>query len=56
MPLKEIAAIFLFLTLVIAFGHLWYSVVESVLGKIKKLFVSPKETVWHPFPTDKKDD
>ena len=45
----EIGAVILFLMAVCIFGHIWFCLVESVMEKIKSLFVSRKEPeCWHP--------
>ena len=50
---KEIGIIFLLLLGVVIFGNLWFHFVESVLGKIKSLFLRrQKPPAWHPPPED----
>ena len=56
MSLKEIGAILLFLLAIVIFGNLWFSFVESLLAKIKKLFSRRREPpAWHTLPSNEKE-
>ena len=56
MSLKEIGAILLFLLAIVIFGNLWFSFVESLLAKIKKLFSRRQEPpAWHTLPSDEEE-
>ena len=48
--------IFLFLLAMVIIGNLWFHFVESVLGRIKRLFSRRKDPpAWHPLPPDKEE-
>ena len=56
MPLGEVGAFLLFLVVIFVFGNLWFHFVESVLGRIKRLFSRRKDPpAWHPLPPDKEE-
>ena len=57
MSLGEIGAILLFLVVVLVFGNLWFHLVESVLGRIKRLLIRRSTPpAWHPLPTEQEDN
>ena len=51
--IKEIGILFLLLLVVVIFGNIWFNFVESILGRIIRIFTRGKEPAWHPFPDDK---
>ena len=51
--IKEIGILFLLFLVVVIFGNIWFNFVESILGRIKRIFTRGKEPAWHPFPDDK---
>ena len=50
MPLREIGALLLVLTVVFAVGNLWFHLVEWVLSRITGLFAPKDPPPWHPLP------
>ena len=55
MPLGEIGAFFLVVVVVFIFGNLWFHFVESILNRLKRLFIRPKDTPWHPLPPEQEE-
>ena len=55
MPLKQVGAILLILLLVVVCGNLWFHFVESILNRLKRLFIRPKDTPWHPLPPEQEE-
>ena len=54
MPFGEILAAVVFLIAIVIFGNIWYSVVDSILEKIKyKLFGKNENTAWHTLDEEK---
>ena len=52
MPWGEIGAVLLVLVAVFIVGRLWFSIVEGVLGGVRRLFSRNKEPcAWHPLPS-----
>ena len=57
MSLGAIGAFLIVLVVIFAFGHLWFHLVEGVLGWIKGLFTRRKDPpAWHPLPPEEQDD
>ena len=57
MSLGAISAFLLVLVGVFIFGTLWFHLIESLLGRIKRLFTrSGDGDAWHSLPTDQADD
>ena len=52
MYIKEIGVFLLVLVFIVIFGNIWFNFVESILGRIKRIFTRGKEPAWHPFPDD----
>lgn len=56
MPLKEIGALLLALVVIWMLGHLWFHLVERLLGRIKGLFSRRSDPpAWHPLPPEQED-
>lgn len=56
MPWGQIGAVLLVLVVVFVVGHLWFHIVEGVLGGLKRLFCRKKEPpTWHTLPPDLDD-
>ena len=54
MPFGEILAVVGFLIVIVIFGNIWYSIVDSILEKIKyKLFGKKENTAWHTLDEEK---
>lgn len=48
MPWGQIGAVLIALVIVFIVGHLWFHIVEGVLGGLKRLFSRKKEPpAWH---------
>ena len=57
MPWKEIGGILLLLVVLVIVGNLWFHLVESLLGRIRRLFTRRREPpVWHPLPPEQEED
>ena len=53
MPLGAIGAFLLVLAAVFLFGRLWFSAVEALLERLRRLFRPRKEPpAWHPLPPE----
>ncbi len=53
MILKETGAILAVLVAVTILGHLWFHMVEALLGRVKRLFAGhEKQESWHPLPEE----
>ena len=53
MPFGEIFGAVIFLIVIVIFGNIWYSIVNSILEKIKyKLFGKKNSTNWHTLNKD----
>ena len=51
MPWGQIGAVLIALVIVFIVGHLWFHIVEGVLGGLMRLFSPKKEPpAWHPLP------
>ena len=56
MPWGQIGAVLIALVIVFIVGHLWFHIVEGVLGGLKRLFSRKKEPpAWHTLPPDQDD-
>lgn len=56
MPLRELGAFLLLLVVVFIIGNLWFHMVESVLGRIKGLFMHRREPpAWHLLPPEEEN-
>ena len=56
MPWGQIGAVLIALVVVFIVGHLWFHIVEGVLGGLKRLFSRKKEPpAWHTLPPDQDD-
>ena len=52
----QIGAVLIALVVVFIVGHLWFHIVEGVLGGLKRLFSRKKEPpAWHTLPPDQDD-
>ena len=58
MPWGEIGAVLAVLVLLSTLGHMWFSIVEGVLGSLKRLLGRQRPIVWHTLPPeqDKKEN
>ena len=57
MMFREIGAILILLTIVVAVGNLWFHFVESILDKIRSLLFSRQEPpAWHPLPPEEDEN
>ena len=57
MPLGEIGAVLLVLVVIFIVGNLWFHLVESLLGCIKRILMGHQEPpAWHTLPTEEKND
>lgn len=57
MPWKEIGGILLLLVVLVIVGNLWFHFVESLLGRIRRLFTRRREPpAWHPLPPEQEKD
>ena len=57
MPWKEIGGILLLLVVLVIVGNLWFHFVESLLGRIRRLFTRRREPpAWHPLPPEQDED
>lgn len=57
MPWKEIGGILLLLVVLVIVGNLWFHFVESLLGRIRRLFTRRREPPdWHPLPPEQEED
>ena len=57
MPWKEIGGILLLLVVLVIVGNLWFHFVESLLGRIRRLFTRRREPpAWHPLPPDEREE
>ena len=57
MPWKEIGGILLLLVVLVIVGNLWFHFVESLLGRIRRLFTRRREPpAWHPLPPELEED
>ena len=57
MPWKEIGGILLLLVVLGIVGNLWFHFVESLLGRIRRLFTRRREPpAWHPLPPEQEED
>lgn len=57
MPWKEIGGILLLLVVLVIVGNLWFHLVESLLGRIRRLFTRRREPpAWHPLPPEQEED
>lgn len=57
MPWKEIGGILLLLVVLVIVGNLWFHFVESLLGRIRRLFTRRREPpAWHPLPPEQEED
>ena len=54
MILKEVVAVLLILFIIVIFGNIWFSFIESILNKIKSLFKTNTGT-WHEFTEENKN-
>lgn len=56
MPWGQIGAVLIALVIVFIVGHLWFHIVEGVLGGLKRLFSRKKEPpARHTLPPDQDD-
>ena len=57
MPWKEIGGILLLLVVLVIVGNLWFHLVESLLGRIRRLFTRRREPpAWHPLPQEQEEE
>ena len=57
MPWGEIGAVLAVLVVVFIIGHVWFHIVEWVLGGLKRLFSRKKEPpAWHPLPPEQEKE
>ena len=57
MPWKEIGGILLLLVVLVIVGNFWFHLVESLLGRIRRLFTRRREPpAWHPLPPEQEED
>ena len=55
MPWGAVGAVLLVLVIVFVVGHLWFHIVERVLGGLRRLFSRKKEPpAWHTLPEEEK--
>ena len=55
MPWGAVGAVLLVLVIVFVVGHLWFHIVERVLGGFRRLFSRKKEPpAWHTLPEEEK--
>lgn len=53
MPRGQMGAVLTVVVVVFVVGHLWFHIVEGVLGGVKRLFSRKKgPPAWHTFPPD----
>lgn len=56
MTFEKIGAVLLFMVILFIFGNIWFNIVESILNKIKRMFIKNEKTInWHNFPDDEKN-
>ena len=56
MSLGAVGAFLVVLVAVFVFGRLWFHLVESLLGLVRRLFTRHKDpSAWHPLPPDEGD-
>ena len=54
---KEIGGMVLLLLAMVIFANLWFALVESVLGRIRRLFTRRREPPsWHPLPSEQEKE
>lgn len=57
MPWGEIGAVLAVLAVLFIAGHVWFHMVEGVLGGLKRLFSRRKEPpAWHPLPPEQEKE
>ena len=44
------------LVLLSTLGHMWFSIVEGVLGSLKRLLGRQRPIVWHTLPPEEKKE
>lgn len=56
MSLGAVGAFLAVLVAVFVFGRLWFYLVESLLGLIRRLFGCHKDSpAWHPLPSEQEE-
>ena len=44
------------LIVVFVFGNIWFHLVESILGRIKRFFMGQEDSgAWHPLPSEQEE-